>query len=96
MFDSVTIGNGNFFLDDVELNLEAGGDVLWLSEDPIAGVVPGDDFVNVTITYDSTGLAEGDYFATLRVKNPPATAINVPVTLHVGGLRYIYLPLILK
>jgi len=83
MFDSVTIGNGNFFLDDVELNLEAGGDVLWLSEDPIAGVVPGDDFVNVTITYDSTGLAEGDYFATLRVKNPPATAINVPVTLHV-------------
>ncbi len=96
MFDSVTVDGANFFLDDVELNLEAGGDVLWLSEDPIAGVVPGDDFVNVTITYDSTGLAEGDYFATLRVKNPPATAINVPVTLHVGGLRYIYLPLILK
>jgi hypothetical protein len=95
-FDSVTVGSGNFFLDDVELNLEAGGDVPWLSLDPTAGSVLADSSTDVTVTYDSTGLAEGDYFASIRVKNPPAAAINVPVTLHVTNLRYLYLPLILK
>ena len=74
----------------------AAGDVLWLSLDPTAGVVPADSSTDVTVTYDSTGLAEGDYFASIRVKNPPAAAINVPVALHVTGLRYLYLPLILK
>lgn len=96
MFDSVTVDGANFFLDDVELNLEAGGDVLWLSEDPTAGVVPADGSQSVTITYDSTGLADGDYFATIRVKNPAAAAINVPVTLHVTDVINIYLPLILR
>ncbi len=61
----------------------AAGDILWLSLDPTAGVVLADDSTDVTVTYDSTGLAEGDYFASIRVKNPPAPAINVPVTLHV-------------
>jgi hypothetical protein len=69
-FDSVTVGSGNFFLDDVELNLEAGGDVPWLSLDPTAGSVLADSSTDVTVTYDSTGLAEGDYFASIRVKNP--------------------------
>ena len=86
-----------FFLDDVELNLEPGADVPWLAEDPTAGVVPADSIINVTITYNSTGLANGNYFATLRVKNPPAAAINIPVTLHVTDLlNDLYLPLILK
>ncbi len=74
----------------------AAGDILWLSLDPTAGVVLADDSTDVTVTYNSTGLAEGDYFASIRVKNPPAAAINVPVTLHVTGVRYLYLPLILK
>jgi len=74
----------------------SAADIIWLSEDPTAGVVFADSSTDVTITYDSTGLAEGDYFASIRVKNPPAAAINVPVTLHVTGLRYLYLPLILK
>jgi subtilisin family serine protease len=95
-FDSVTVGSGNFFLDDVELNLEAGGDVPWLSLDPTAGSVLADSSTDVTVTYDSTGLAEGNYFASIQVKNPPASAINVPVTLHVSSLRFLYLPLILK
>ena len=95
-FDSVAVDGANFFLDDVELNLEAGGDVPWLSLDPTAGSVLADSSTDVTVTYDSTGLAEGDYFASIRVKNLPAAAINVPVTLHVTNLRYLYLPLILK
>ncbi len=96
MFDSVTVDVANFFLDDVELNLEVGGDVPWLSLDPTAGVVFADSSTDVTVTYDSTGLAEGDYFAAIWVKNPPAAAINVPVTLHITNWNYIYLPLILK
>ena len=95
-FDSVTVDGANFFVDDVELNLEAGGDVPWLAEDPIAGTVPADSTLDITITYDSTGLAEGDYMATLRVKNPPASAINVPVTLHVINVLHFYIPLLFK
>lgn len=74
----------------------AAGDILWLSLDPTAGVVFADDSTDVTVTYDSTGLAEGDYFASIRVKNPPAATINVPVTLHVTDLRMQYLPLIMR
>jgi len=83
-------------IDYVTLDGVEGLDVPWLSEDPAAGVVPADGSLDVTITYDSTGLALGDYFAAIRVKNPPAAAINVPVTLHVTELRNLYLPLILR
>ncbi len=99
MFESVTVGSGNFFLDDVNLMLEAGGDVLWLSEDPTAGVVPAGGSAEVVIGYDATGLALGDYFATLRVKNAPAPTIDLPVTLHVVDeipMFNLYLPLILR
>ncbi len=83
-FDSVTIDGANFFLDDVELNLEAGGDVLWLSLNPMAGTVEADSSMGVGVTFDSAGLEVGDYIASIRVKNLPAAAINVPVTLHVS------------
>jgi subtilisin family serine protease len=99
MFESVTVGSGNFFLDDVNLMLEAGGDVLWLSEDPTAGVVPAGGSAEVVIGYDATGLTLGDYFATLRVKNAPAPTIDLPVTLHVVDeipVFFLYLPLILR
>jgi len=76
----------------------AAGDIVWLSEDPISGTVAGDSELDVTVTFDATGLALGDYFATLRVKNPPAAAINVPVTLHVVETitRQIWLPIIMR
>jgi len=98
-FSSVTIANGNFFLDDVELQNEVGGDVEWLSEDPTAGIVPAGESVDVTLTYDATGLALGDYSATLRVKNAPAPNLNLAVVLHVVDdipMFYLYLPLITK
>ncbi len=74
----------------------AAGDILWLSLDPTAGVVFADSATDVTVTYDSTDLAAGDYFASIRVKNPPAAAINVPVTLHVLDGLFLYLPLIMR
>ncbi|MFZ3071125.1 MAG: carboxypeptidase regulatory-like domain-containing protein, partial [Anaerolineaceae bacterium] len=78
------------------MGTSAAADILWLSEDPVAGTVPADSTLPVTVTYDSTGLALGDYFATLKVKNAPAPAIEVPVTMHVIGSLPIYLPLISK
>ena len=83
-------------IDYVTLDGVEGLDVPWLSEDPVAGIVPADGSLDVTITYDSTGLAEGDYLATIRVKNPSSDEIDVPVTLHVANWNYIYLPLILR
>jgi len=83
MFDSVTLDLGNFFLDDVEIQLESGGDVLWLSEDPTSGTVSGDTTLDVDVIFDATGLELGDYYATIKVSNPPASALEVPVTLHV-------------
>ncbi|MDF1520338.1 MAG: Ig-like domain-containing protein [Brevefilum sp.] len=82
-FNSVTVGNGNFFIDDITLNVELGGDVPWLSEDPISGTVDGDSTLDVDVNFDATGLEMGDYYATLKVNNPPASALEVPVTLHV-------------
>ena len=96
MFDSVTIGIGNFFIDDVELNLEAGGDVPWLSEDLVAGTVPADGSLPITVTFDATGLSVGDYFAGLRVRPDGAPRFDVPVTLHVVELWKLYLPIIAK
>lgn len=82
-FESVTVDGANFFLDDATLNLEAGGDVTWLFEEPISGAVPADGQLEVTVTFDATGLELGDYFARLNVKNQPAETISIPVTMHV-------------
>ena len=60
-----------------------GGDVPWLSENPKSGTIPPGGEVAIAVTFDSTGLGIGDYFAINRVSSPPAPAIDVPVTLHV-------------
>ena len=60
-------------------------DVPWLSEEPISGaVLPGACQV-VTVTFDSTGLLPGDYFAGLRIESndPDTPTLTVPVTMTV-------------
>jgi hypothetical protein len=83
MFYSQTVGSGNFFLDDVELHLEPGGDVPWLSVFPESGTVDGDSTTDVTVTFDATDMLMGDYDAILRVMGQGQPAMEVPVTLHV-------------
>jgi len=60
-------------------------DIPWLSEDPTEGTVAADSFADVAVTFDATGLAEGDYVGSLRVKtgDPNNATVVVPVTLHV-------------
>ena len=76
-------GVGNFFVDDVALNNVPGVD--WLSEDPIAGELnPGESQV-VIVTFDSTGLALGEYQASLDISSndPQTPSVEIPVTLSV-------------
>lgn len=74
-------------------------DIPWLSEDPLTGKVPANSTLDVTVTFDSTGMAPGDYYGLLKVINLPYNDIDVPVTLHVISdpiPLYLYLPLIFK
>jgi hypothetical protein len=82
-------------LDSVELwiNLINGvlfgitGDIPWLSEDPITGVVPAGACTDapVAITFDSAGLVPGKYLGDLQVNSndPYIPTITLPVTLTV-------------
>lgn len=82
-------------LDDILLDGTESLDVPWLSEAPTTGTVPGDGQLPITVTFDSTGLANGIYTAILRVKLAPYGNINIPVTLVVGAPK-LYLPLVGK
>jgi len=59
--------------------------VPWLSEDPTGGTIPAGDCVDVTVTFDSTGLAVGSYFGDLLIdsNDPDEPQVVVPVTLIV-------------
>ena len=65
--------------------------VAWLSEDPISGSVAPSDTDYVTITFDATSLAQGDYYDTLLVtSNDPITPeVRVPIhlTVNVQGIE---------
>ena len=97
-FDSNTVGEGNFFLDDVELYLSPASDVPWLSENPESGTIPASGEVDITVTFDSTGLVKGEYLAKIRIRSPQAPMIDVPVTLVVteGSGNRTFLPLIVR
>jgi hypothetical protein len=68
--------------------IEFGGDVVWLSEDPIEGTVPpdGGDVV-VDVTFDVGMVAKlGDYYANLKMNSddPVNDSIVVEATMHVS------------
>ncbi len=61
-------------------------DVPWLSVSPISGTTAVGGSTPVTVSFDSTGLAEGTYHALLCVTSddPDTPLVEVPVTLLVG------------
>jgi hypothetical protein len=65
-------------------------DVTWLSESSTGGTVDPDSDETIDITFDSTGLAPGDYNATLVITTNDfgATQFNIPVTLHVTACDF--------
>ena len=93
----VGLDGESFGLDNISLTAtEPVFDIPWLSEDPLTGTVPANSTLDVDVTFDSTGLAAGDYNGLLKVINLPFEDIDVPVLLHVIDMWNIYLPLILK
>lgn len=71
--------------------------ISWLSADPALGDIAPSSSVNVTLAFDTTGLAIGTYPAQLQlVNNTPYTVANIPVTLHVIAGNVIYLPVITR
>ncbi len=66
--------------------IKVASDVTWLSENPTSGSVAPGDCVTVDVTFDSTGLIDGEYTADLIISsNDPYTPqVTVPVSLTVG------------
>ena len=85
--------NGQSFgLDEVQVG--ARTEVPWLSQNPTSAVLPASGSTNITVTFDSTGMVEGDFFAAIFVQSEPYPTVQVPVIFHVlgEGLEY-YFPL---
>lgn len=76
---------------------ETMADVPWLSETPTSGTIPAGGSVEVLVTFDSSGLALGDYSAFLNISSndPDEATVVVPVTMTVGTFNF-YLPLALR
>ena len=71
------------------------GDIVWLTVDPMAGVLsPDGGSVDVTLYFDSTDLLWGDYFGTLSVINAPDPKIDIPVQLRINPYFSLYIPLV--
>ena len=99
-FDSATTDGGNFFVDDVALDItgaacEANA-LPWVTAVPTSGTIAGDSNANISLVFNSTGLAGGVYAGTLcYTSNDSITpSVNIPVTLNVMAEYKRYLPLI--
>jgi hypothetical protein len=69
-------------------------DIPWLSENPVAGVIPGGSCSNVDVSFNSNGLPVGVLSAGLEnySNDPVHPKVNVPVTLNVE-YYHTFLPL---
>ncbi len=59
----------------------------WLASSSVSGTVPPGSEVTIDVTLDGTGLDDGDYDASLRLRtnDPDEAEVVVPVHLHVTG-----------
>jgi subtilisin family serine protease len=59
----------------------------WLTLDPTTGTVPGSGSTTVDLTFNSTGMELGTYYAdvTITSNDPVAPSVIIPCTLHVVG-----------
>ena len=67
------------------------GDVFWLSEDPISGVVPPGGNITIEIRANTSELIGGNYLAVIDVQsNDPANpVVEIPFALHLTGVPQI-------
>jgi len=86
--NSVLVGTfpGGDEVDGLAFATFAGGDVPWLSEEPVTGTVEADSTFDVEVTFTALPtMTEGTYTAFLVVKTDDAQnpKINVPVTMTI-------------
>ena len=72
-------------------------DIPWLSVNPLNGVIPGVSHQDLTVTFDSTGMTQGSYAASLCVlhNEPLKPLLEIPVDLTVVDWM-VYLPTTMK
>jgi len=71
------------------LNWSISDDAAWLSENPTSGSSTSPhDTTSVTVSVDTTGMSDGDYFANITITAPGASNSpqTVPVNLYVGEI----------
>lgn len=75
-------------IEEAPEHCQAPADVPWLAVDPGAGQTGPGQSDPVTVTFDSTGLSQGDLAALLCVasNDPQQPVVEVPVTLAVQGV----------
>jgi len=58
----------------------------WLAVDPETGTIPAGECDTLTVAFDATGLADGDYEGMVRISSNDLDepTVDVPVHLHVG------------
>ncbi len=59
------------------------GPVTWLTAVPMSGDVPSGATQEVELTFDTTGLAAGDYIADINIDSNGGERVVIPVVLHV-------------
>ena len=79
-------GAQGFFwaIDNVSLSIDEN--IEWLTLGTTGGTIqPGDPATEVSVQFDASGMAEGDYYKNITVtsNDPDESSIVVPVTLHV-------------
>jgi PKD repeat protein len=71
------------------IEVTGGGDALWLTEDPLAGVVAPDTGTQViTVTFDASVVTQpGTYMAEIKIKtnDPVASKFVIPAVMNVNG-----------
>ncbi len=70
----------------------------WLTVAPLTGTIIGQGTTPITLSFDSEGLAEGNYFANVNISSndPNEPLVTIPCTLHVANQLNINLTALLE
>jgi hypothetical protein len=99
--DTLTINNAGeaeleWSIEEAPAACDTPGDVPWLSVSPLTSTTAGGSDSPVDVTYDATGLVEGEYTGVLCIatNDPDEALVSVPITLTVIS-NQLYLPSVL-
>jgi len=71
-------------------------DIPWAIEDPLSGMLAPDACETVTVTFDSAGLAVGEYYGSLKIESNDPFMPIITVPIHLSVWYGTFLPLIAK